>query len=148
MGKTTVEVHRSKKDKNPIQVEYDFGSTIDEAVAKFDGPSPLDKVVFACFLTGAKMQLQDMIRRCLARTKTVGEGKNKKTVPDPMTHEQIAQEVANWRPEIKRRGISPITKAEKLIGTMTEDEKAELIRRLQSTDDEETPAESLQRDAA
>jgi hypothetical protein len=98
-----------------IGFDYDFGRTAADAIRLFS-----DAVVFKLFKSAAQQQLSDFIRQCRAGTKQ----------RPAMSDKQLKAAVRDWSPELKRRGKSPVVKASKFIGKMTEDEKAEMRRLL------------------
>ncbi len=74
------------------------------------------------FVQAAAQQLRDYVNRIRQPTK------NRPALDD----DALRYAIRNWVPEIRRRGKSPVEHAAKFIGSMTAEEKAELIGKLQS----------------
>lgn len=110
---TTIKVRRKKGDKNPAAFEFDFGDNATVAIAAFGAD-----VVYAGFVTVAKQQLQDYIRRLMAKKK------------NPPTNEQIQAQIADWKPGVRRRGKSAVDKAAKIVAGMTDEQRAAFMREL------------------
>lgn len=119
-----ITIKRSKTDKSPLVLEYDFGTDIADAISKFDGPTPLDNVVHTLFVVGAKQQLAEYVRKLLAAHKGAV----------PLGAKGVQAKLESWKPAIKHRGKPPVEKAMETISDMSSDERAELLRRLQSYD--------------
>lgn len=97
---------------------YDFGKTIEEAIAKFDGPGSHEKVVFACFAAGARQQWADHLRKM--ETEKGHE----------LSEAEIDEARMLWRPSVKRRGQHAHIKASKILGKLSADERAALLEQL------------------
>lgn len=138
---TEVRVKKSKKDKEPVAVKYDFGSSLTESAKLFDGPTSLDNVVHGLFLAAARQQLQDHVRSLMAEKKTKAKGKPgkpgyvaPKLVRAALSPEQIQAEVANWRPTVQKQSKRSIDKASKVIGNLSPLERAILLEQLKASE--------------
>lgn len=139
-----IHVKRSKDDKNPVKVEYDFGADLQEAHAKFDGDGPLDKVVYGLFVQAARQQLQDYVRKLLEplKSKAVGKPgkagyKPAKVIREAVAPDKIQELVDGWKPAVERQAKRSVRKAEKVISSLTPEERAELFRTILGEEDEE-----------
>lgn len=103
-----------------IEVDYDFGSNLDEAVEKFGAD-----VVFSGFQADGKVAVQAMVRRMLNTNKEDGS---------PYTDEEIFAKVAEYKLGIRAdRGSSdPMAKVEKVLGKLTDAQKAEFLEKLKA----------------
>lgn len=109
-----------KKTRNTTPIPpYDFGADITEAIHRFDGPGPHEKVVFACFVAGAKQQWAEYLR------------KEEASRLRKLTDSEIQEMREVWKPTAKRRGLHAVAKAEKIIGKLSADERAALLAALQ-----------------
>lgn len=111
MAAIKVTTRAPKKDKE-LEVEYDFGASLDEAKEKFG-----DEVIFSNFKQSAVISLQGIVRRHLDK----GE----------LTDEQIREKVAAWKP-----GVAIVKTSDKkaivlaAFGKMSEEEKKALLEQL------------------
>ena len=115
----------SGEEARKIEAEFDFGSTVEEAIQMFGG-----EVVFDNFVAAAKVDVQGMIRRKM-NGKVTTEIDGVKSERD-YTEEEILAEVAGWKPTKKgvRQSADPLSKAEKLLGSMSAEQLAELREKL------------------
>lgn len=105
------------KEKASVVVNYDLPTTLDELVAKFGS-----EVVAAKAVDSIVIDIQANVRRMAKK-----EGK------DAMTQDQIQAKINDYKPSAQsavRR--PPAEKVADLVGKMSAEEKAELIRKLQS----------------
>jgi len=87
-----------------IEVEYDFGKDLEDAVEKFG-----DEVVFQTFIAQAKVNLQAMIRRRLNKNET---------------DEEILAAVSEWKPTFRAvTRKSPLEKMEEILAKMSPEER-------------------------
>lgn len=109
-----------------IETEYDFGSSLADAVEKFG-----EEVVFSSFVASAKVDAQALIRRHLKSNVPAVEGVSAER---PYTDEEIVAALAKWKPGVKseRAAASVSDKAEALLGKMTDAQKAEFLAKLQA----------------
>lgn len=110
---------KKTRSNTPIP-SYDFGKTIEEAIDRFDGVEAHQKVVFACFVAGAKQQWAEHLRKIEAN------------LGSPPGEAVIDHERAIWRPSVKRRGMHAHEKASRIIGKLSADERAALLNALQA----------------
>jgi hypothetical protein len=120
MSPTKIKIRQSKKDKNGHSYEYDFGANLEEAVAKFDGDSPLEKVVYGLFLSAARQQLSEFVRSHLVPR---GKGKD---VKKAMTPAEIQEALKSWKPAVERRAQANVSKAEKILAALSPEERKAL----------------------
>lgn len=106
---------RKQEDGSVIEhtVQYDFGSNLQDAVAKFG-----EETVFGQFVKKSKIDLQTLMGSRLTEGKTADE---------------INAEVAEWQPsgEVKQKA-SPKQKIIKAYASMSDDEKRALLAKLQA----------------
>lgn len=126
-----IKIRRSKTDKDPMVFDYDFGSDVSGAVYKFDGDSPLEKVVYGMFVTGAKQQLAEFVRTCL-----VPRAKKKHGKKEPMSIEEIQEALKTWKPTVERRASANVTRAAAKLKGMTAEERAALKKMLADSENE------------
>lgn len=107
-----------------IELEYDFGDNLEDAVAKFGAD-----VVFSAFVASAKVDAQALVRRHLKSNVPAVEGVSPER---PYTDEEIEAKLATWKPGIKaeRTAASIGEKAEALISKMSEADKLAFIEKL------------------
>lgn len=94
-----------------VSATYDFGSSLAEAVEKFG-----EQVVYGVFLDQAVIRLQALLRRCIT---------------DEVKDAEIAKKVSDWKMTVggrERRSASE--KVQDLLGKMSPEQKAELIKSL------------------
>lgn len=108
-----VEVRRSRDDKKPLEVEYDFGKNTAEAIERFNTAGPYGDVVHGLFVQAAKMQLRNFV------------------VESKLTGAALNAKLATWKPELLMRGKPPLEKARKLVRTMSVEERDALLKELQ-----------------
>jgi hypothetical protein len=108
-----VSTRAPKKDKE-LKVSYDFGDSLEEAVAKFGA-----EVVYSNFKQSAVISLQGNVRRYLDK----GE----------LTDEQIVGKVAEWKPAVAKVSTSDAKETIlKKFDKMSAADKAALIEQLMS----------------
>jgi hypothetical protein len=154
MPKTLVHVRRSKADKNPVSVSFDFGDSLAESSAKFDGALAIEKVVHGLFLTAAKQQLRDFVFNLLVpaapkprKVRKLKKGELPPPVheaPKPLTPAEIQERVNAWKPTIQRRSKATVNKVAKLVGKLSEEEKAAFLAQLGITNEAESADEAEQ----
>lgn len=106
-----------------LAVSFNFGETLEAAVEEFG-----EDVVFAGFVSSATIDLQNFIRTKLEAREKDAEGKQ---IPDGAfanSDTAIMEEFASWKPGIKsRERVSPLDKIKKLLGNLSEEQKAALL---------------------
>jgi len=103
---------KDPQSNRELTVDYDFGSTLEEAVEKFGA-----EVVFSSFVADAKVGLQAFIRTRL-----------RKTEDDYMDDQAIAAEAAEWAPGAnKRSAADPMAKLQALLAKLSPEQKAALL---------------------
>lgn len=124
------EVYTAKTtDSDPVEVSYDFGGNLEEAVSKFG-----EDVVYARYKASAVIDLQSLIR-----------GQIRKVKEGEMIDVAVIQEVvAAWVPGVRQaRGKSSEEKAKDAIGKLTPEARAALLAELLAgTEDTEPEAAS------
>lgn len=125
-----IKVKRSKTDKNPVVVEFDFGNTLTEAQEKFDGESVLDKVVYGLFLHAAKQQLSDYVRKLLEPVEVL----DKDDAPTGRTRTrnktEIQKLVDEWKPTVEKAAKRAVEKAKSVIDGLSDSQRAALMAQL------------------
>jgi hypothetical protein len=118
MSAIKIETNAPKTDRS-LEVEYDFGDTCAEAIAKFG-----EEVVFSNFKQSVVISLQGLVRRYL-------EKKDDKHISD----EDIITKVAAWKPGVAaaRTGENIQEKALKAFATMSAEDKASFIEKLKQS---------------
>jgi len=108
-----------------IELEFNFGVTLQEAVELYG-----EEVVFSAYVASAKVDAQALVRRYLKQNVPAVEGVSTER---PYTDEEIAAKLANWKPGVKTdRGTTSVAdQAEKILGKMTDVQKAEFLKKLQ-----------------
>jgi len=108
--KVSATYNKGKKDQRDITVEFDFGGTADGAIEKFG-----DKAVYAQFVKGAKISLQEFMRGKAALGKT---------------DEEIQKAVNDWCPSdvIGRAKKSETEKLLESYQKMSPEEQAAFIK--------------------
>ena len=101
-----------------ITVQYDFGSTLDEAVEKFGGD-----VVFSRFRAAATVDLQGVMRRHMQDQL----GKDDKVTQAEKTDDEINEIVAGWKPGLAKPKKSPGDKLKDLLANMDPEARAALL---------------------
>lgn len=113
MSKVITEAN-TELGKRSIEVDYDFGSTLEEAIDLFG-----EAVVFANFQRQATVGLQAFIR---GRASAVKDG------AFVNSDDQILSAVAEWKPSDGTvRRMSKEDKLEKLLAGMDPDERMEFL---------------------
>ena len=108
---------KRKDDKEATSVDYDFGTSITDATAKFGAD-----VIFAKFKQSAIIDLQSFIRRALDKA-----DKDKK----PLAPGELQKAVAAWKPDNKvvvRK--SAAEKAKDAVAGLSKEERADLLKQL------------------
>jgi hypothetical protein len=131
MAPTKIKIRQSKKDKIGHTYEYDFGSSLEEAVEKFDGDSPLEKVVFGLFLSAARQQLSEFVRSHLIPR---GKGKDAKKA---LTPAEIQEALKSWKPAVERRAQANVSKAKNVLKSLSAEEREALRLELARSSDDE-----------
>lgn len=104
---------RTEKSDRVVSTTYDFGSNLDEAVEKFG-----ENVVYGVFLDQATIRLQAMLRRCIT---------------DEVADKEIAAKVEAWKMTVGgRERRSAAEKVQDLLGKMSPEQKAELLKSLRT----------------
>ena len=109
MTLTTIKIKKSRKDKSPLEFVYNFQEDT-QAMRLTFGESTVHAAALATF----RQQLIDHCRRLLSKKK------------NPPTPQQVQDSLADWKPGARRRGVSALSKAEKLLASMSPDQRAEL----------------------
>lgn len=105
-------IKRSKQDKNPIEVNFEFGDDIGNAVELFG-----EKVVFGLFVTATKQQLSDYVRKTLEKN----EGLNQTAIQNL---------VNEWSPAVEKRSAANVKRALKTVNELSPEEKAALLAQI------------------
>jgi hypothetical protein len=117
MSLTKVETNAPKTDRS-LEVEYDFGDTVAEAMAKFG-----ESVVFSNYKQNVVIALQSLVRREL-------EKKEDKRVSD----DSIITKVAAWIPGVAAiRTGDKKQKALEVFMSLSTEEKLEFIKKLRES---------------
>lgn len=117
-----------KDSDRVVEVEYDFGETLEQALELFG-----EEVVFSRFKAAAVVDLQALIRRNM-QPKTDKEGK---VTEEPKTDEEIQQIVSEWKPGIKQvTRKSPQEKIKALMEGMSDEDREALLAGLLEGEDE------------
>ena len=155
---TSVKIRRSKDDKSPIVVSYDFGSDVADASARFDGPLAIEKVVHGLFVIAAKQQLRDFVLNLVTPKANKPRGKAPKVkkgsaspahIPEVFhapTPAEIQAKVDAWKPSIQRREKAVVARFAGMIGKLTAKEREALFAKLngdaEPADEEDTASAS------
>lgn len=111
-----------EKDARKLNLEYDFGATLEEAIEKFGAD-----VVFSGFVADCKVSVQAVARRLLKTNKTNEAGEE----IGPYTDEEIQAAVSNYKPGVKsERTSDPMAKLEGLLGKLTAEQKEAFLAKL------------------
>lgn len=109
----TAKTEKAEHKGRVVSTRYDFGSNLDEAVEKFG-----EAVVYGVFLDQATIRLQAMLRRCIA---------------DEVADKEIAAKVEAWKMTVGgRERKSAAEKVNDLLGKMSPEQKAELLKSLRT----------------
>lgn len=106
------------KVEREFKSQYDFGASLEDAVETFG-----EDVVFAGFVSSATIDAQNFIRLRL----------EKKTEEGGFSYsdDAIASDFAEWKPGVKtRERVSQTDKIRKMLGALTEEQKAALLASL------------------
>ena len=122
-----IEVRRNRTDKHPVRVEYDFGTDITDAQAKFNGNTALDNVVFDLFVHAAKAQLTSYVQKLLDSE----DPETKKAY----TPAKITSLVAAWKPDTNRRAKASVSKIATTVKGLSPAERAALRAQLDEEDE-------------
>lgn len=114
-----ISVRRSRTDKKPLIVEYDFGVSTPDAAAKFNSDGPYGDVVHHLFQAQAEQQLREFVRELAESTSGT------------LSQAVLIKEVSDWKPKIKHHGAPPLQRALKVANSLSDDERKELLRQLQ-----------------
>lgn len=120
MAETKVEATLTEKQGGPrnIEVNYDFGDSLQDAVDKFG-----EDVVFESFKAHAKINLQALLRRAMAPDK---EGNVKSDA-------EIHQMVSEWKPGVSQvTRKSSLEKAQDQVEKLSPDEVKKLLESLRA----------------
>lgn len=110
-------------NSDPVEVDYDFGGNLEEAVATFG-----EEVVFARYKASAIIDLQSLVRGQIRKVK---EG-------ETIDVAKIQGVVAEWVPGVRQaRGKSSEEKAKDAIGKLSPDARAALLAELMADTGEE-----------
>lgn len=110
---TEINVKAPKAGDREWTGSYDFGATLEEATEKFGA-----EVVFSSFVSAQTIRAQAVVRALLEANKT---------------DDEIAAELAGWKPGVQRtRTIDPQAAILAKWGSMSEDEKAAFLAKLQA----------------
>jgi len=100
---------KAKKGDRTVQVEYDFGQNLQEAIQKFG-----EDVIFTKFVQAAKIDLQAVLRRGIEAGKT---------------DDEIAKLAEQWKPGlVVRTSKDPIEAIKAKLATLSEEDKRKLIQ--------------------
>jgi len=104
----------SKKTNREMEVEYDFGATLEDSVAKFGAD-----VVHSKFVDSAIIALQAAVRTALDAGKTEAE---------------VLQKVQNWKLGVVNRtpGVSSVDKAITTITKLPEEQRRAAIEKMKA----------------
>lgn len=100
-------------DKRQTSIVYDFGDTLDEAVEKFGAD-----VVLSGFVSKSVITAQAAMRRLLE---------------SGLSDEEIQEKMNSWRPGVAmERTVDPVAALMGKFGSMSPEEQAELLAKLQA----------------
>ena len=105
----------NETDSRTLELEYDFGATIEESVEKFG-----EDVVHGYFLKGIKVGLQAYIRRMLKEDKS---------------DDEILASLDSWTPGVRAPRVAGAGSTKKLLtqfAKMSPEKQAELLASLQA----------------
>ena len=91
-----------------VEVEYEFGSNLQEAIAAFG-----EDVIYQNAVGSLKVALQGWLRSQLDQEKTA---------------EQITADVSSWKPGQRKQGKSPQEKLRDQLNSLTPEERAALLK--------------------
>lgn len=115
MTTTTIKLRTLRRKKtDPIpEINYSFGADLAESTQLFGA-----ETIHALFVQAARAQLSEFARKVMTRKK------------DPLSLAQLQEGLDDrsvFHPEVKRRGKSPLDKAEAMLADMTPEERAKLV---------------------
>jgi len=123
MALTIVTAKDPQLDRS-VSVEYNFGSTLEEAIAMF-GP----EAILNGFVADAKVGLQAHIRAKIRGTK-----EKDSDVLKQYTDEEIKTSASEWKPGTKtREAADPVAKLRALLDKLPESERAAIIEAAMAT---------------
>jgi hypothetical protein len=106
-ARTTKAEHKGRV----VSTSYDFGSTLEESIEKFG-----ENVVHGVFIDQSVIRLQALLRRC---------------IEDGVADKDIQAKVDAWKMTVGgRERKSAAEKVNDLLGKMTAEQKAELLKSL------------------
>lgn len=109
----SVTVTKAQGSEEKITVDYNFGSTLEEAVELFGA-----EAVFSAFQASAKIDLQAYIRRLMNATEEESEAPK-------YTNEEIVAKVGEWKPGTKTRTSSdPMEKIKAMLEKLSPEQRA------------------------
>jgi len=104
---------RTTKSERVVSASYDFGATLAESVELFG-----ENVVHGVFIDQAVIRLQALLRRC---------------IEDEVGDKDIEAKVAAWKMTVGgRERKSAAEKVQDLLGKMSPEQKAELLKSLRT----------------
>lgn len=117
MPQEQVQTSLSDESRDSIIVEYNFGDNLADAVEKFG-----EDVVFARFVSAARVDLQGYVRGLMRKTNEEGDFEHSDDV--------IVQKAGEWRPSMRKPGKSAKEKTLDLIDKLSDEEREELMAAL------------------
>lgn len=106
-----MELVKAKKGDRVVEVNYDFGENLQDAISKFG-----EDVVFTKFKQAAKIDLQAVLRRGIEAGKT---------------DDEIAKLAEQWKPGlVVRTSKDPIEVIKTKLASLSEEDKRRLIQML------------------
>lgn len=104
-----------------LNLEFEFGSTVEEAIEKFGAD-----VVLSGFIADCKVGIQATARRLMK-----SKAKNEDGTERDYTDAEILAKVAEYKPGIKSdRTSDPMGKLEALLGKLSPEQKAAFLATL------------------
>ena len=108
-ARTTKAEHKGRV----VSTSYDFGSTLEESIEKFG-----ENVVHGVFIDQSVIRLQALLRRC---------------IEDAVADKDITAKVEAWKMTVGgRERKSAVEKVNDLLGKMSPEQKAELLRSIRA----------------
>ena len=98
------------KDGTPVEFEYPIYDTVEENIKNYGGD-----IVNSRFKAALVVDVQNIARNLL------GKGK---------THDEIRAHLKTWKPGLKAVGKTKFEKTMDLLGSLTPEQKAELLAKL------------------
>jgi hypothetical protein len=102
---------KDPQSNREITVEYEFGSNLEDATAKFG-----EETIFASAIADLKVGLQAFVRTRL-----------RKAEDEYMDDATIIAEAANWTPGAKRAAADPMAKLTALLSKLSPEQRAALL---------------------